>query len=1117
MALFKRILIAFSLALMMVAAGGEKAHATHIIGGEVTWECLGNGRYVFYLKLYRDCTQQNTAVPPNQTLTVYDKDFQDSIIGTIPLTLLSQQDITQPGCGVSCAGAQQGNVAVEEYVYSSNPIQLTSFPAANNYEFVFNQCCRNSVTNLVNAENYTINYRAVMYQLNGQSSDPCYDSSPQFAERPSALLCSGYSLSYNSNAIDVDGDSLAYEFIPARHEAGTVPYSAGYSFNVPLPGPTLDPSYNQVTIDPITGQIEYNAPGGLQGAWNMAYVVKGYRCGQLISENVREMQVWIIPCSEPNNTPVVAAPNWTAPAGASGYNITVNAGELVSFTLEGVDNDIVNGVPQVLSLDAVGPQFGTGFTNVNAGCLEAPCATLTNVTPPASNVGSISTTFTWQTECQHVSVQDQCANYSNTYNFIFKYRDDYCPARATNFVNVSVTVIGEEVLPNPAPHCANVLAGGGVQLSWAPITDNSNPPSFVEYVITHSLNPDGPFVQVGTVANINTGTYTHAGASTTGANYYQIRTRSGCNGQVLSPGPITIASIFLTLTDNGSTADLSWNAVSTPPFPSSNGNGQGLYQVFKEYPIGTWEQIGTTFGLSWSDPVTVCEELVNYYVQLTDNLPCVSRSNVVGEILSNPTQPDTQVMDSVTVNLGTQWAGMGWQPNGQLNVVQYDVQQQVPQGSVNIWVPQHTAVGYDNNAWVNPNSNASEQSECYRVRAINGCPNSLPGLTSPPQCTILLTAEAFGCDRKSVLSWSPYVGWDNIREYEILVSEEGGPEVRIATVSDTIYEYEHVGVELLANYCYRVRAVRDVPGRVTSTSNEACVFVYVPKRPDYSYHYNLTVNETSTGIEQYFFIDSTAGYTGFDVFRGATAETMARIETLPFDTETRYYEYMDNWVNVNRSSYYYAVVGIDSCDQYADTLNTLRTIFLVAEANTDRTNTLEWNAFEGWLGGVAAQNIWRNYDGLWELIATVPPSQLTYTDPIQEFVTGEGRFCYYIEALEGPGPFISPDGVRFQEITRSNESCALQFPNVFVPNAFVPDGVNKIFLPITVYVDYSDYVFQVYNRWGERVFYATNPLRGWEGIHNGKPVPQGVYGYHIHFVSSTGTVYEKSGTVTLIR
>ena len=1109
MPLIAHILVFLTLSLTFVLGIGKQASASHIIGGEITWACQGNGTYIFYLKLYRDCTQ-STPVNVIDSLLVANHPS----INVVLLTLQSQQDITQPGCGVSCLGAGAGDVAVEEFIFASAPITLGAVPPANGFIFRYNRCCRNSVTNMVGAENYTINYRAVMYPLSGLDSNPCYDSSPQFAENPSALLCSGYQLSYNSNAIDADGDSLTYSFVSAAHEAGTVPYAAGYSFDVPLPGPTLDPSYDLVTIDPITGQIEYNAPGVLQGKWNIAYVVRAFRCGQLISENVREMQVWIIPCSDPNNTPVVNAPTWIAPAGTTGYNLTVQAGELVSFTLDGVDNDIVNGVPQVLTFEAVGSQFGANFSNANAGCQTPPCATLSNSTPPVSLVGNIGTTFTWQTSCEHVAVLDQCANYSNTYNFIFKYLDDYCPARSTKFVNVSVTVIGEAVLPSPEPHCATVLPGGGVALSWAPIVDNAVPPSFVEYAILHSLNPNGPFTEVGTVANINTGTYTHAGASSTGPNYYQIRTRSGCNGAILSPAEYTISSIFLTLANNLQTADLSWNDVTTPPLPSSNGNGQGLYQIFKEYPVGTWTQIGTTFGFSWSDPVTVCSEQVNYYVQLTDNLPCISTSNIVGDVLNNPAPPSIQYIDSVTVDLATQMAFVGWSPNSELNVVAYIIQKNP---NLVAWTTIDTSFGYLSNGWLNLSSNAQNESEYYRILALNNCGvDGLPG--DLYQRTIFLEVLVDTCNQATSLTWNPYEIWQNgVREYEILVSKDGGAEEKVGITADTVLTFVHTELDQLATYCYRVRAVQNAPSRITSTSNQACVFMYVPKRPDYSYQYNVTVNSTSDAIEQYFFIDSTAGYVGFDILRGTTPDDLSAIDFVDWNPNSRYYQFTDNFCRPKSLSYYYAAVGIDSCDQNADTLHLSRTILLRATANSDRTNDLSWNAYEGWLGSVAAQNIWRNYDGAYELIATVPPSQLTYTDPIEEFITGEGEFCYYIEALEGSGPFISPDGVRFMEISRSNEDCALQLPNVFVPNAFAPEGVNTVFLPVTVYVDYSDYVFEVYNRWGELIFSTTNPLRGWTGIIDGELAPQGAYGYHIRFVSSTGGAYQKSGTVTLIR
>jgi len=73
-----------------------------------------------------------------------------------------------------------------------------------------------------------------------------------------------------------------------------------------------------------------------------------------------------------------------------------------------------------------------------------------------------------------------------------------------------------------------------------------------------------------------------------------------------------------------------------------NGNGQGFYQVYQEYPAGTWTQIAGTTELSYSVPVIWCNEQVNFRVDLSDNLACISASNVVGDILNNPAQPDPQ-------------------------------------------------------------------------------------------------------------------------------------------------------------------------------------------------------------------------------------------------------------------------------------------------------------------------------------------------------------------------------------------------------------------------------------------------------------------------------------------
>ncbi len=1109
----KVVLKLFLIVLLSLGVQRQKALASHITSGDLYWVCVQSGpdagKFIFYMTAYRDCSI------PNQTIVAPQLAVSNCpTLTSLALTLVSQTDVTSSACGYTCADGIE-DISVQQYIFASAPVAIPGPPPPQGYVFTYEACCRNDVQNLVNSTSQNFNFSVTMYPYNNQNTDPCFDSSPQFAENPSSLRCSGYELRYNNNAIDPDQDSLSYSFAPALGTSGSpIQYEPGFNANSPLPGP------NTITLDPVTGQFQYLSNAGIQGSYSMIVAVDAWRCGQLKSRTIREMTVSFVACSTPNSIPNINAPIWSAPGTAIGYEVTVEAGDLVNFTISAVDNDLNAGVPQIMSFTAEGSQFGTGFTNANAGCLNAPCATLSNISPPATGSGTISTTFNWQTSCDHVASYNACANLSSTYNFLFKVEDDFCPASGSTIVNVSVTVLGEPVVDSPDPHCVSTAANGDITLSWQPVTDNFIPPSFVEYVIYHSLSASGPFQQIGTIGNIATGTYTHAAGNpvvaptTSGPNFYYIRTKSGCNNAQLDAAVDTVSSIYLTLTNAGTTANLNWTPVASPPLPSSNGNGQGLYQVFREYPIGTWTQIGTTFGLSYVDPVVWCQEQVNYRIDLTDNLPCTSVSNVVGDILNNPAMPDPQAIDSVSVDKATGLATIGWSPNAQLNVVEYIIEQNP---DLVAWGEVFTNVGYNNTFWTNPNSLASTQSEYYRLKATNNC--DVTGTPDGFQRTMFLTVTPNGCERSTDLQWNSYDNWPGgVLRYDIYASQDGAPAVRVGQTADTTLGFTHTGLNEEANYCYCVRAVQNAPTAFTSSSNQVCVLIKVPKRPEYSYNYNTTVQPTNNGVEEYFFVDSTAGYIGFKIERGKTPETMTDLWFVPFDLNTRFYSYTDASARPSLYSYYYSIIGVDSCDMNADTLNMSRTILLEAEAQSDRTNTLQWNAYEGWRGPITAYNIYRSVDGPYEYLRTVPPGQLTLTDSIQDIIIGEGNFCYYIEAVEGPSlPIGSPDPVLFQELSESNRACAKQTPNVFTPNAFMPEGINNVFKPVTIYVDAASYLFQVYNRWGQRIFETTDPNEGWNGSWKGKSEPQGAYVYYISFVSSSGQSYSKSGTITLIR
>ena len=72
----------------------------------------------------------------------------------------------------------------------------------------------------------------------------------------------------------------------------------------------------------------------------------------------------------------------------------------------------------------------------------------------------------------------------------------------------------------------------------------------------------------------------------------------------------------------------------------------------------------------------------------------------------------------------------------------------------------------------------------------------------------------------------------------------------------------------------------------------------------------------------------------------------------------------------------------------------------------------------------------------------------------------------------------------------------------FVPNAFTPNGdeFNNFFAPvITSGIDWFNFEFIIFNRWGERIFETQNPNVGWDGTYNGVNVQDGTYTWRMEF------------------
>ena len=104
-----------------------------------------------------------------------------------------------------------------------------------------------------------------------------------------------------------------------------------------------------------------------------------------------------------------------------------------------------------------------------------------------------------------------------------------------------------------------------------------------------------------------------------------------------------------------------------------------------------------------------------------------------------------------------------------------------------------------------------------------------------------------------------------------------------------------------------------------------------------------------------------------------------------------------------------------------------------------------------------------------------------------------------------------------QSLTVDPELPQCNEDDVFIPNAFSPngDGVNDVFRVRSNFVKTMD--LRVYDRWGEEIFITTDVGSGWDGTYRGANVTPNVYAYCLIVTCSNGAEYTKVGNVTLIQ
>jgi len=622
------------------------AIATHIMGGEITWECQNNGQYIFTLKVYRDCNGIAFATT-NHALEAHNYPTVGQIT-QIPLTFFSVTDIT-PSCeGSPCATLSQSDPdiqgAIEEYVLKSAATTLNGVAPNNGWTFSWTYGDRNAaIDNIVNAQNFGITLRAKMFSPNGQNANPCFDNSPDFFQKPSTIICAGEKFIYNHSAFDNELDSLSYSWaqpldgnfctnrpctIGSLFQDNTNPViltfdtANGYQFDSPYPDTSQDSRNIPAVLDANTGEITFTSFN--TGEYVSVIRVEAFKCGDKVAEIYRELQTVIASGCASNEPPIINPPfaNGT-------FSDTVIAGDFIDININVFDTlRTDNPKNDSIFFYASGFQFGANYTDSTSGCLNPPCATLGSNLPDTA-VGQYSTNFRWQTSCDHIaSTTPTCVSTQNTHTFVIRAFDDFCPAAGQAIASISITILAETLVPHPDIHCADVQSNGHLIIDWNQTSDPDN--AFAQWKIYRATNRSGPYTLIDSIADYNTTTFTDSSINANLQSFhYIVRAESSCHDNWFYLPTDTISSMFINPTFNGTCIDIAWNAIDDP-LPSGSGTN---YEIYREYPIGSgFVLYQSTTNLSICDTFNVCTDTVTYRIDIsnTGNGCSGSASNIQG-------------------------------------------------------------------------------------------------------------------------------------------------------------------------------------------------------------------------------------------------------------------------------------------------------------------------------------------------------------------------------------------------------------------------------------------------------------------------------------------------------
>ena len=123
----------YLIALLMLASS-LTSNASHIVGGEIYYDYMGNNVYRFYISVYRDCNSTGAQFDNPLSLSIYNngalvQNVNVGFPGSVPVPVVFNNPCVSP----------PNNICTENALYT---VDVNLPPAVGGYTVTYQRCCR---------------------------------------------------------------------------------------------------------------------------------------------------------------------------------------------------------------------------------------------------------------------------------------------------------------------------------------------------------------------------------------------------------------------------------------------------------------------------------------------------------------------------------------------------------------------------------------------------------------------------------------------------------------------------------------------------------------------------------------------------------------------------------------------------------------------------------------------------------------------------------------------------------------------------------------------------------------------------------------------------------------